>query len=104
MECGQDWVMTETWVLTGRGRLFAKRWGGDSGMPPVVLFHDSLGCVALWRSFPERLAQASGRAVIAYDRLGFGRSDRYPGRLDFDFMGEEAREAMPALRKHFGFD
>lgn len=96
--------MTEAWLDTDRGRLFAKRWGGDSRKPPIVLFHDSLGCVALWRSFPERLAEASGRIVIAYDRLGFGRSDPYPGRIGFDFMAEEARVSLPALRKHFGFN
>jgi len=96
--------MTDHWVSTAKGRLFAKRWGGDSRKAPIVLFHDSLGCVALWRSFPEQLSAATGRTVIAYDRLGFGRSDPYPSRLDFDFMGEEAGVSLPALRRHFGFD
>ena len=61
----------ETWVTTVNGRLYAKRWGGtadDAALPPIVLLHDSLGCVALWREFPQRLVQATGRAVIAYDR------------------------------------
>ena len=67
--------------------------------PPIVLFHDSLGSVALWRDFPAVLAQATGHGVIAYDRLGFGRSDPHPGRLSNDFVQTEAREGFRALRE-----
>lgn len=97
-------VAQEHLIPTPRGRLFARSWtppaseerAGGGGVP-ILLFHDSLGCVALWRSFPERLAAATGRRVIAYDRLGFGRSDPYPGLLPIDFVAAEAREAVPAI-------
>lgn len=74
-------TITEQWITTPRGRLFLREWAGD-GRVPLILMHDSLGSVDLWRDFPEALAQATGRRVIAYDRLGFGRSDPHPGRLD----------------------
>jgi pimeloyl-ACP methyl ester carboxylesterase len=45
------------------------------GGPVLVLLHDSLGSVALWRDFPERLAEATGLGVFAYDRRGHGGSD-----------------------------
>ena len=79
-------------VETGRGQLFARIWDGR-GEPaaPILLFHDSLGSVELWRSFPETLAAATSRRVIAYDRLGFGRSDPFPGKLALDFVREEGR-------------
>ena len=89
-------------VVTPRGRLFARRWvpavrpGGHD--EPIVLFHDSLGCVALWRDFPAQLARATGRTVVAYDRLGFGRSDPHPGKLDATFVRDEARGDFAALR------
>ncbi len=92
-----------SWVTTTHGRLHAKRWepaaeqAGERA--PIVLFHDSLGCVALWRDFPERLAAATGRPVIAYDRLGFGRSDPHPGRLAPDFVRTEAHEGFQRLRE-----
>jgi pimeloyl-ACP methyl ester carboxylesterase len=35
--------------------------------------------------------------VIAYDRLGFGRSDPYPGRLGANFVQMEARYVLPRL-------
>lgn len=79
------------WIETPHGQLFAQSWSPaqERGVP-VVLLHDSLGCVALWRDFPERLAQASGRRVIAYDRLGFGRSTAHPGTLALNFVQDEA--------------
>ncbi len=98
----------ERWITTDQGRMFAKSWGyqGNAGCrkAPLVLFHDSLGCVELWRHFPDRLTHATGRAIIAYDRLGFGRSDPYPGELGLDFIGREARDWFPAVREQFGFE
>lgn len=92
----------DTWITTAAGRLHARRWSADptgSGeRAPIILFHDSLGCVALWRDFPERLARATGRSVVAYDRLGYGQSDRHPGRLGPRFVQDEARGAFQALR------
>jgi pimeloyl-ACP methyl ester carboxylesterase len=44
------------------------------GGPVLVLLHDSLGSVGLWRDFPERLAAATGLDVFAYDRQGHGSS------------------------------
>ncbi|PSJ60291.1 alpha/beta fold hydrolase [Pseudaminobacter soli (ex Li et al. 2025)] len=97
----------EAWVRTKEGRLFAKTW--TPGSPEaalrasILLFHDSLGCVDLWRGFPALLASATGRRVIAYDRLGFGRSDPHPGHLEFDFIAAEALDVVPQLCEQLGF-
>ncbi|WP_414475231.1 alpha/beta fold hydrolase [Microvirga sp. M2] len=92
---------TESWIRIEEGRLFAKSWTprapGIEDLAPILLFHDSLGCVELWRSFPKALARATGRRVIAYDRLGFGRSDPYPGQSGSDFIAREARYVVPRL-------
>jgi pimeloyl-ACP methyl ester carboxylesterase len=40
--------------------------------------------------------------VIAYDRLGFGRSDPYPGLLPNDFIRREATTGLAAIRAHLG--
>ena len=58
--------------------------------------------ICIRRSFPKHLAVATGRRVIAYDRLGFGRSDPHPGRLDLDFIADEARHAIPLLCRQLG--
>lgn len=100
----------DIWVNTGQGRLFSRCWrplnqGKDPGRrSPVVLFHDSLGCTELWRTFPAVLARCTGRIVIAYDRLGFGQSDRRTDKLGIDFIMEEAENIFPVLREQLGFD
>ncbi len=94
----------ETFIPTRRGRLFAKIWTPDtaSHFVPVILLHDSLGSVTLWRDFPERLALETGRKVIAYDRLGFGRSDPHPARLaPPEFITDEAHGDFRAVLGHF---
>ncbi|MBR8207762.1 alpha/beta fold hydrolase [Burkholderia cenocepacia] len=114
-------VTEETWVETPQGRLFAKRWRGapaesaahEPAAPepatlmqaaPILLLHDSLGCVDLWRDFPAKLASATQRDVIAYDRLGFGRSDRHPGKLGTTFVRDEADHAFAAVLEQLGVD
>ncbi len=88
------------------GRLFVRLWtpSTTAGLAPIVLLHDSLGCVELWRDFPEALCKATGRRVVAYDRLGFGRSDQHPGSLALDFIAGEAQDDFALLRQGLGID
>ncbi|WP_162042425.1 alpha/beta fold hydrolase [Undibacterium sp. YM2] len=100
---------TEHRIKTEAGHLYACSWQptnhqGHDNQPPILLLHDSLGCVALWRSFPALLAEHSGRQVIAYDRLGFGQSDARDDVLSLDFIAQEAATSLPLLQSHFGFE
>jgi len=94
----------EHWVLHPRGRLFARSWTPTEGpaTAPIVLLHDSLGCVELWREFPAQLCEATGRRVVAYDRLGFGRSDARAGAMPLDFIADEARSFFPVVLEQLG--
>jgi pimeloyl-ACP methyl ester carboxylesterase len=91
-------------VETSDGRLFARVWPSTNDDPPLVLIHDSLGCVELWRDFPARLSHATQSTVIAYDRLGFGRSDPRADRLGSRFIREEAEIFLPRLLQHFAIE
>jgi len=92
-------------VAVPGGSIFARRWNvAGSNRSPIVLLHDSLGCVDLWRDFPAELAQATARPIIAYDRLGFGRSQSRVERPSFDFIREEAQVFFPAIRRGLGLD
>lgn len=100
-------MATDRFVQAPGGRLFVRVWGtiGSSAQQStIILFHDSLGCVELWRDFPSALANATGLPVVAYDRLGFGRSDPHPGGLKFGFVEDEARTAVPQLRSALGIE
>ena len=96
------------WIPHAQGRLFAREWPALDAeartAPPLVLLHDSLGCVELWRDFPPLLARGTGRRVIAYDRAGFGQSDARTAPPSFDFIVEEAATWFPLVRAHFGLD
>lgn len=88
------------------GRMFVRCWGDPSrdDQTPIVLLHDSLGCVEQWRDFPQQLAQATGRQVLAYDRLGFGRSTPRSDRPSPNFIDEEASTNFPALARALSLD
>ena len=85
-------------------RIHAKKWQTDSGdlsLAPIILMHDSLGSVSLWRDFPAQLAQATGRVIYAYDRLGFGLSDAHPTSLAYSFVSTEATQCFKAVLDYF---
>src|SRR5262245_7109486 len=94
----------DRFVAVPGGRVFVRTWTPPAGAadPPVVLLHDSLGCVDLWRDFPERLAGRLARRVIAYDRLGFGRSSARQDLPSANFIREEAEVFFPAVRDALG--
>lgn len=65
--------------------------------PTIVLLHEGLGCVALWRDFPQRLAAATGFGVLAYSRAGYGRSSTITRPRPVDYMEREAEDVVGAL-------
>jgi len=76
----------------------------DTAPAPILLLHDSLGCVELWRDFPEQLARATQRSVIAYDRLGFGKSAPHPGALSPTFVRAQAHGNFAQVLTQLGVD
>ncbi len=70
---------------------------GDAARRPLVLLHEGLGSVGLWREFPRQLAEATGRRVVAFSRFGHGRSEPPPAPRTPRFFHEEALEVLPAL-------
>lgn len=69
------------------------------GRPPLVLLHEGLGSVALWRDFPQQLAEATGAEVVVYSRRGYGRSDKLAAPNTVDYMHDEAHIVLPELLK-----
>lgn len=72
--------------------------------PEILLLHEGLGSVTMWRDFPRALHEATGCRTIAYSRRGFGRSSPRIKPYSVDFMHEEALETLPALRDKLGIE
>lgn len=72
------------------------------GRPEILLLHEGLGSVSMWRDFPRRLADATGCRTLAWSRHGFGRSSPRTRPWTPRFVHEEALEVMPALRERLG--
>jgi pimeloyl-ACP methyl ester carboxylesterase len=84
--------------LTIHGRRIETAWYGPSPdrAPTLVLLHEGLGCVAMWRDFPAKLAERSGYGVLVYSRGGYGKSDPAPDR-GLRYMHDEALITLPAV-------
>lgn len=73
----------------GTIRIFREEMYADR--PTLVFLHDSLGCIELWRDFPQKLAKKCQCNVLVYDRAGYGRSGPFTNAVrDKDYLEKEA--------------
>src|SRR5947209_13484821 len=83
-------------MLDGIG-LEAAWWGpAPDAAPTLVLLHEGLGSVALWRDIPAALAEKTGCSVFAYSRQGYGQSDPATLPRPLSYMHDEASR-LPAV-------
>ena len=70
----------------------------------LVFLHEGLGCVEMWRDFPQLLCDATFCNGIVYDRTGYGKSSRWPGDPGLRYMEIEADEVLPRLLAAVGIE
>lgn len=70
--------------------------------PALILLHEGLGSVELWRGLPEDLHAATGRRVVAFSRSGHGRSAPPAGPRTPAFFHDEALRVLPELFERLG--
>ena len=89
---------------TAAGHALAYEWiGEETGKAPRVFLHDGLGSIRQWRDFPAKLAAATGRRALVYDRYGYGQSDVLrEERRTVRFMHDEGLIALPELLDNLG--
>lgn len=85
-------------IEVGLVRLEYQRWRGSQ--PPILLLHEALGSVSIWRSFPAELMRATGHEVIAWSRQGHGQSDGPIGQRGPDYL-EQAAKLVPQVMDAF---
>jgi pimeloyl-ACP methyl ester carboxylesterase len=85
------------------GRRIETAWlePANASAPVIVMLHEGLGSVALWRNFPRRLAERTGCGILIYSRYGYGRSEPLAERRQVDYMHREGTVVLPEiLRRH----
>jgi len=84
-------------TVQGRKLEVSRIAGADHDAPTLVFLHEGLGSVSMWRDFPQKAAAATGCAVVAYSRYGYGQSEVLRGPRAVDYMHVEALEVLPEL-------
>ncbi len=90
--------------ITANGARIEAEWHGPEPdkAPTLVLLHEGLGCVAMWRDFPRALAERTGYGVLVYSRPGYGTSDPLPRPRALGYMDDEAFDVLPAVLDQAG--
>jgi pimeloyl-ACP methyl ester carboxylesterase len=70
----------------------------------LVFLHEGLGCIELWRDFPQKLCDATRCTGIVYDRTGYGGSSAWPYDPGMRYMEIEADQVLPALLEKTGIE
>lgn len=70
--------------------------------PTIVMLHEGLGSIEMWKDFPERLARETGHGVFVYSRAGYGQSDAADLPYKPDYMTREAVDVLPHVLNAIG--
>lgn len=102
---GTVWKAEPEQYLTIGGKALEYACHGPSPdkAPTIVMLHEGLGCVGLWRDFPAQIAKATGFGVLVYSRAGYGRSDLAKLPRPLDYMTREAMDVLPGVLDAIGF-
>ena len=71
--------------------------------PTLVVLHEGLGSIAMWRDLPRALAERTALGVLSYSRFGYGASARAPLPRPVDYMHREAA-FLPSLLAALAID
>lgn len=85
-------------------RLEYRLWPGSTRSGAgLVLLHEGLGSLAMWRDFPQQLNAATGLSVFAWSRAGYGNSSPVALPRPLTYMHDEADRWLPPVLDATGF-
>lgn len=87
-----------------RARLLQPARSDGLDRTTLVFLHEGLGCIEMWRDFPQALCDATGCPGMIYDRTGYGGSSPWPYDPGVRYMEIEADEILPALLAELGVE
>ena len=86
----------------GGGRIEYEHITGEPELPTIVMLHEGLGSVSMWKDFPERLAKLTRSSVVVYSRHGYGRSAPLQAARTVEYMHDEALIVLPQFLDALG--
>ena len=86
----------EHWVPRGRHLIYTREYGGED--PAVVLMH---GFPDNSHLYDRLMVHLSGRRVVAFDFLGWGRSDKPEG---YPYTADNQTRDLGAVIEHLGLE
>ncbi len=81
------------------GRVLAYQQVGDPGGVPIFVLHGTPGCRLSGQHPDPSRVSAAGLRLVSYDRPGYGRSSRDPGRSTVDCVADVA-----TIADHLGIE
>ncbi|TFW09834.1 alpha/beta hydrolase [Oxalobacteraceae bacterium OM1] len=78
-------------------RIRYERIEGDPAKPVLVFLHEGLGCVEMWKRFPQALCAATGCEALLYDRQGYGQSTPFARARTVHYLHAYALDELPAV-------
>lgn len=66
-------------------------------LPTLVFLHEGLGCVEMWKDFPDQVAQTTGCGAFIYSRAGYGRSGAALLPRPVRYMHHEGLVVLPQV-------
>lgn len=82
--------------LHAAGQRLEARWiDGEADRPVILMLHEGLGSVSLWRDFPDQVAARTGSPVLVWSRAGYGKSDPVTLPRPLTYMHDEAIAVLP---------
>ncbi len=70
-----------------------------SDYPTIVLLHEGLGSLTMWKDLPEKINKATNCNVVAFSRAGYGKSSSVKLPRPLNYMSIEAKKYLPELIK-----
>lgn len=65
--------------------------------PTLIFLHEGLGCIRMWKDFPEKLSRKAKCPALVFSRFGYGSSDPDPLPWKINFMHSQALKILPAI-------
>ena len=83
--------------LRGGGEIFFKKIPGNEEKPVLVFLHEGLGCIEMWKGFPDLVCDQMGFPGLVFDREGYGRSSPLKKNRTKNYMHDYALNELPEV-------